>query len=208
MSVSILGSCVTRDTAEYWPPGWNLLSYHARHPLGSFPYPSELTDADVHAQPKGWRRVQHVNDITSATVDVLVQQEPDLILWDLADERLGVHQRPDGGWAAGEGVPYWTEQYKSMWADGVALFMEAADGIPVVLNAAEWDRSSRKSTTFHQWQAWAVQVASSYGVAVAVTDGTRSGPEHRWGDAPFHMRPFDYRRMVVNMQAALEREQG
>lgn len=200
MRVAILGSCVSRDAVDHWPDEWELCSYHARHPLASLPAPSKITDSDVAAQPKGWRRLQHIDDIASLTVRHMLESGPDLIVWDLADERMGIHVRRDGGRAAGEGVKYHSYAYKQLWSEGLGHMLRAVRGVPVVLNAMEWDESFAKAVTFNKWQRWAARRAEWFGVPVAWTRDTKADAGNRWGSAPFHFRDGDYARSVESVR--------
>lgn len=199
MKVAILGSCVTRDTVQYWPESWSLAGYYARHPLGSLPHPSKVTGADIPVQPKGWRRLQHLRDIESSTVTHMLDQKPDLIVWDLADERLGVHQRRDGGFAAGEGVKYASDEYWRMWIDGARWFLTMAQPIPVILNAVDWDDTYPQAQTFNLWQRRVMATLYDAPIRTVHTTGTRADGSSGWGDAPFHLTQHDRSRAATEI---------
>lgn len=202
MRVAIYGSCITRDAVEHWPEHWELVDYRARHPLGSLPAPSVLTREDLAAAPAGWRRLQHTGDIASTSLTDMMTTAPDLIIWDLVSERHGVHIRPDGGRALGGDIAYQSSEYAHMWIEGLAEFDRLRAGVPVVLNAIDWDLADPRSHTFATWQNWAANQAREFGIAVARTLSTRADAAQKWGPAPFHLRQQDYVRSVQ----AIERE--
>lgn len=196
MRVAIYGSCITRDAVDLWPADWELVHYASRHPLGSLLAPSRATEEDALAAPAGWRRLQHLNDIDSTALPKMMDSVPELIIWDLVNERHGVHVRPDGGRALGEGIKFTAHAYKAMWLEGLAAFDTMRGEVPVILNAIDWDLSDPRSHTFAAWQNWAVQRAASMGIPAVRTQGTRHDPAHKWGHGPFHLRQQDYSRSV------------
>lgn len=91
--VFIYGSCVARDTAEYLPENYRVMGYTARHSLlswgtdASYKLPAAL-ELSNKFQDRMLRADWAGNSLDSliATVD-----QCDLILWDIFDERHGVH---------------------------------------------------------------------------------------------------------------------
>lgn len=135
----------------------------------------------------------------------MLTHDPDIILWDLADERLGAHRRFDGGWAAGEGVKYHSLEYQGLWTAGLDALLELTAGVPIVLNAVEWDMRWPTAHTFARWQQWACFQARLRSIPTVRTRGTTANENHQWGPAPFHLIADDYRRMALNLTVEAER---
>lgn len=97
--IFVYGSCVSRDTLEFLDPEkFQLVDYLARHSLlsagtdASYKLPADLkvpSDFQARMIHTDWRG-ERLNDLAalSPTLDVL--------LWDLIDERHGVHWFPTG----------------------------------------------------------------------------------------------------------------
>lgn len=156
----VLGSCVSRDAFEAFDPARFVLhSYHARHSLISAftPLPADVV-ADARL-PSAFQRRMLTEDVTAAVLGRLRSpgRRPDLVLWDLVDERLGVLELPDGGFltvsnellAAGidlpagtAHVPFGSDRHFALWSRAVAAFGDllAAEDLSrrTVLLLAPW----------------------------------------------------------------------
>ena len=99
--LAVYGSCVARDTVEHLVPGTvRLLGYVARQSLVSAMSPPLDTDpGHLDALPSAFQRRVLGEDARSALLRTLARDAASLevLLWDLADERLGVYLLPDGG---------------------------------------------------------------------------------------------------------------
>lgn len=97
--VFVYGSCVSRDTLEFLPPqSFQLLGYLARHSLlshgtdASEKLPADLavsSDFQARMIRKDWEG-DKLDDLINLAEDI------DLLIWDLIDERHGVHWFPTG----------------------------------------------------------------------------------------------------------------
>ncbi|MFV0407353.1 MAG: DUF6270 domain-containing protein [Propioniciclava sp.] len=94
----IMGSCVARDTFEYLAKGrFSLTLYRARQSLiSSFTPPVTVVKPAAMKSPFQRRLAQADYDSSLPTDLERTADTLDLILWDLADERLGVYCFPDG----------------------------------------------------------------------------------------------------------------
>lgn len=96
--VFVYGSCVARDTFEYLDRDrFSLLEYVARQSLiSAFSRPSGGPRLENEISPFQQRMLR--SDFSSNLPALLtgLDQTPDLILWDLTDERLGVYRADDG----------------------------------------------------------------------------------------------------------------
>lgn len=97
--IFVYGSCVSRDTLEFLPPqSFQLVGYLARHSLlshgtdASEKLPADLvvsSDFQARMIRKDWEG-DKLDDLINMAEDI------DLLIWDLIDERHGVHWFPSG----------------------------------------------------------------------------------------------------------------
>lgn len=124
-SVFVYGSCVARDTIELAAPdGIDLRGYVARQSLISVgdDASAQLPDA-LEIESKFQERMIRA-DFAGNLLARLEQMadEIDVLLWDIADERHGVHRFPDGSVV--------TRSIDTIRAESVARLLEAAEHIP------------------------------------------------------------------------------
>ncbi|MDT0165806.1 DUF6270 domain-containing protein [Actinotalea sp. AC32] len=139
LSVLIYGSCVSRDSFELFDPErYELMGYHARHSLiSAFSRAPEDVVERVRLDSPFQRRMVR-QDARSGLVRALYRRtRPDVVLWDLVDERLGVIELPDGGHltlsneliasgvALPEGhrhIPFGTDEHFDLWSTALGAF--------------------------------------------------------------------------------------
>ena len=142
VSVLVFGSCVARDTIEFADPdSVELRGYVARQSLIS-----SRVDASTH--------LPETLDISSKFQERMIRAdfsgsllrrleelagEIDVLLWDLADERHGVHRFPDGTIVTRsidtiraetvsavlettEHIPFGTDEHFALWRESVDVF--------------------------------------------------------------------------------------
>jgi hypothetical protein len=158
--VLVYGSCVSRDSFEAFDPTRFVLhSYHARHSLISAFSPLAPDVVDAARLPSPFQRRMLTEDVTAAVVGRLTSPDrpPDLVLWDLVDERLGVLELPDGGFltvsnellASGADlpdgtrhVPFGSDRHFHLWTAALSRFSDllTAAGLSsrTVLLLAPW----------------------------------------------------------------------
>lgn len=91
--VFIYGSCVARDTAEYLPENYRVTGYTARHSLLSWDTDASYKLPDTLELSNRFQDRMLRADWAGDSLDSLIEntEECDLILWDIFDERHGVH---------------------------------------------------------------------------------------------------------------------
>jgi hypothetical protein len=140
--VLVYGSCVSRDSFEAFDAARFVLhGYHARHSLISAFSPLPADVVATTALPSAFQRRMVTDDVTAALVGRLTSaaRPPDLILWDLVDERLGVVELPGGGALTvsnellaarvelPEGsvhVPFGSDRHFELWTGALARFAD------------------------------------------------------------------------------------
>lgn len=96
----LYGSCVSRDTIDsFVPDAIDLVGYVARQGLASAFGPAAPTPPEVDRLSSAFQRRMLTGDAASDLVARLdqVSGRTDLVVWDLTDERLGVHELAAGG---------------------------------------------------------------------------------------------------------------
>ncbi|WP_157598474.1 DUF6270 domain-containing protein [Phycicoccus sp. Root101] len=138
--VLIAGSCVSRDTFAFLDPmEFALSEYVARQSLVSaFAGPSEPV-IDSAVLPSRFQQRVLLADAAASLPEVVTQaaDSVDLVLWDLVDERLGVHRHVDGGLTTdsveirsilGETVPDGVQRLPFGSPEHLSLFRESLEG--------------------------------------------------------------------------------
>ena len=136
------GSCVARDTIEFAMPGSvELIGYVARHSLISTGSDASGHLPDRLTVPSKFQERMIRADFSGALFPQLqsIVDDIDVLLWDLADERHGVHRFADGTvvtrsidtirvpelekpFAEAEHIPFNTADHFAMWSEHVARF--------------------------------------------------------------------------------------
>ena len=139
--VFIYGSCVSRDTFEYLPgEQFTLVKYVARQSLISAFSRADVT-IDLSGLESNFQRRMVEDDVAGSLPRLLAETagDTDILLWDLADERLGVYRTPDGTYltrsveairaglaehAAGAWVhvPFGTDEHFDLWCAALEQF--------------------------------------------------------------------------------------
>ncbi|NYI66461.1 DUF6270 domain-containing protein [Spelaeicoccus albus] len=97
MNISIVGSCVTRDSAEFRRSEFGEIDYFARTSWisqGSVAWPGPVDTFNVN--PPLYGRFMRL-DAYKTLSDAFRRSKPDILYLDLVDERLAVH-RVGNGW--------------------------------------------------------------------------------------------------------------
>ncbi|MFL4474853.1 DUF6270 domain-containing protein [Paeniglutamicibacter sp. MACA_103] len=96
--VFIYGSCVTRDSEPWFNDfGFELAGYVARQSLISAFRPANLGEFDLSSIRSNFQRTMTQGDIEGNLRFAISRAEPEMIFWDLCDERLGVRPVTSGG---------------------------------------------------------------------------------------------------------------
>lgn len=93
--IAVWGSCVSRDMWPYADEKLNLAGYVARQSAVSANHPIELPHGETGLESP-FQDKQVRGDAAADVVDRLKEADPDLILIDLVDERLGLIEVDDG----------------------------------------------------------------------------------------------------------------
>lgn len=159
--ITIVGSCVSRDTLETMPRAeWPIDGYFARTSLlsaGTDAGPNLPDELSVSSKFQ-LRNVR--NDIEGRLVEALKQKtNSDVLLWDLVDERHGVYEFPDGSVltrsidvlnipelvTAVEGarhVAFGSDEHFYRWCGAASMFADALAALGLkartLVLAAEW----------------------------------------------------------------------
>ncbi|KGM13821.1 DUF6270 domain-containing protein [Cellulomonas bogoriensis] len=150
--VAVYGSCVSRDAVEYLDADRHqLVTYVARQSVISA-FSDPVDDLDVSHVESPFQRRMLNGDAEGNLMERLSGAEPDVVLWDLTDERLGVLRSPHGEYLTrsveliGSGIDtdlqdtwelieFGTDEHFALWARAVARFaaaLRAADLIDKV----------------------------------------------------------------------------
>lgn len=156
--VFIYGSCVSRD-AEPWfkDYGFELAGYSARQSLISAFRKADISEYELSGISSSFQRRMTRGDIQGNLRFAIRKAEPDVILWDLCDERLGVRKASTGGMITqsrdhvAEGVHpgpfgrlhrFGENQHFNLWERGLQEFQASLDRLGLkdrlYLNATPW----------------------------------------------------------------------
>lgn len=146
--VGILGSCVSRDTLETMPrSAYPITTYVSRQSLltagsdASQNLPQDFTTSSKFQLRNVMR------DVQGRQLSSLVEAgEPDVILWDLVDERHGVYEFPDGSILTrsvdvlgipelqpalerARHIPFGGDEHFLRWSGAASSFVDAVDAL-------------------------------------------------------------------------------
>lgn len=153
----IWGSCVSRDTLEFFAPGTvNLRRYIARQSLLSANKPVQNPETLTLDFPSRFQRAMYRDDLVGNAIDRIAakakQSDNPLLVMDLLDERGGILEAPDGGILTSEpdavrhGVLEATgPDWKRHLFSSLSYFVKLAEALPVIqkqlTDAGIWDRT-------------------------------------------------------------------
>ncbi|WP_392508034.1 DUF6270 domain-containing protein [Naumannella halotolerans] len=137
--VFIMGSCVSRDSFEFLGPEFSLTEYVARQSLISIGRPVATDTIPADELDSAFQRRMLSGDLAgNALAQIDKAGEIDLLLWDLTDERLGVHPGGDGWFTRTiEGVgadfypedlphhPFGSDEHFALWAEAAEHWIDA-----------------------------------------------------------------------------------
>lgn len=142
LQVLIYGSCVSRDSFEYFDAEkFELQAYHARHSLiSAFSRASAESVADAQVTSRFQRRMLEEDAQALLTRRLYAgAPRPDVFLWDLVDERMGVVELPTGGHLTVSNelinsgvepppgtrhIPFGTDEHFALWSDSLRRFYD------------------------------------------------------------------------------------
>ncbi len=138
----IFGSCVTRDTFEYLRPhNFSLVRYVARQSLITAANPPSTHPVPLERLSSRFQRRITQGALEGNLYSQLDESVIDLVLWDLADERTGVFQMPDGSYitrsveldaaglttyierAGGQHIPFGSDEHVVLWCSALRAFV-------------------------------------------------------------------------------------
>lgn len=228
--VFIYGSCVTRD-AEPWFDEYDLemVGYVARQSLISAFRPAQVEEYNLSRIESPFQRRMTKGDIEGSLRFQIQKADPDLIVWDLCDERLGVKKAKTGGVVThirdhvaegihpgpfGPVIQFGTDTHHDLWRKGLEQLIASVEryGLSgkIVLNATPWavvnDAGEDLGDVPRQFNDSAeryISEAASAGVSVAriPEDAAVARTDHQWGPAPFHYADSTYREQLDRITA-------
>nr|WP_277355716.1 DUF6270 domain-containing protein [Cellulomonas hominis] len=94
---AIIGSCVSRDMFNFLDQSaFSFTAYVPRHSVITARNPPRDYRVDLGALTSAFQRRVTDQALHGSTVETIRRATPDLVLWDLTDERTGVYLTPDG----------------------------------------------------------------------------------------------------------------
>lgn len=228
--VFIYGSCVTRD-AEPWfrEYGFEMVRYIARQSLISAFHKAKVAEYDLSPVDSPFQRRMIKGDISSNLRSEIKKTDPDLIVWDICDERGGVKKAPTGGFISsitnhtkrgihpgpfGKNLPFGDDRHFIMWERALSQFLTTLNALgldhKIVLNATPWalrDETGKDlgdvPRTFNENAERYIAAAEAVGVLVARVpqEHAVARSDHKWGPAPFHFVDGTYRAQLEAITA-------
>ena len=227
--IFIYGSCVTRDGVDWWPEfGFELDGYVARQSLISSQSHIDVQSVNFKFEsiPSSFARRMAKGDVAGNLVSQIGNLSPDVIVWDLCDERSGVIQLPSNGFItgnvvyksrpiAGRQISMGTDEHFELWKTALDQFLRSVTGIRVIVNATPWAVVTDKGTPVNGDASRAesynlliepyLAEIEKRGLEIIRVDQSKAiaRSDHKWGEAPFHYVDGTYREMLVQLKALL-----
>lgn len=158
MRVFIYGSCVTRDAEPWFKDfGLEMVGYVARQSLVSAFRKAEVSEYRLSNIPSSFQRRMAKGDIEGNLRFEVHHSMPDVIFWDICDERLGVRKPRTGGMVThardyvaegihagpfGPVIRFGDDEHYALWERGLGELLAALDRYGLAgklyLNATPW----------------------------------------------------------------------
>ncbi len=210
--IFIYGSCVTRDGVEWWPEyGFELDGYVARQSLISSQSEASFKDFDFDFAGIGsdFQRRMAKGDLGGNLVDQIRAHSASVIIWDLCDERNGVHRFASGRFktrnvlyknakAQGAIIGFGRDEHFALWRDALDAFLPQLEHVRIIVNATPWaiqnDRGrpvnsdDAKAVAFNKSAERYLDELESRGLEIirVPQEEAIALSSHKWGEAPFH----------------------
>jgi hypothetical protein len=227
--IFIYGSCVTRDGVEWWPDyGFELDGYVARQSLISSQ--SVATEADAKfafsAIDSSFQQRMALGDLSGDLVTQIENHKAEVIVWDLCDERNGVHRFTSGSFLTrnilykdakmkGEIIGFGRDDHFELWTKALDVFLERAGGRRIVVNATPWAVSNdqgqpvncdaSKAIAFNTSAERYFAELAARGLEIIRVDQNEALAlsTHKWGEAPFHYVEGTYHAFLKQLKALI-----
>jgi hypothetical protein len=228
--VYIYGSCVTRDSVDWFADyDFELVGYTARCTLPSAMSRLSLEEIsfDYDSVKSKFEREMLISDITGALISSIQSRQPDVVVWDLCDERNGVIEIAPNKFLSGNSAyddltrppgsrySWGTPENQQVWVAAFERFMNELGGQRLVVNATPWAKinsfgeevsgGARKARNFNSNSVFYLDHIRAHGVPVIELDQTEvvAKVDHKWGEAPFHYTDETYARFLSKLRAHL-----
>lgn len=156
--VFIYGSCVTRDSEPWFRDfGFEMVGYAARQSLISAFRKAEINEYDLSPIESSFQQRMTKGDIASSLRFDIQKAQPDIVIWDICDERLGVKKAKSGGMITdardhvaegihpgpfGPTLSFGEDEHFELWKMALGEFLKVLDRYGLTgrlyLNATPW----------------------------------------------------------------------
>lgn len=228
--VFIYGSCVTRDSVDWFAEyDFELVGYTARCTLASAMSQVALDeiDFDYDSIASKFQRDMIISDVTGALVESVRAKQPEVIVWDLCDERNGVIEPMPGKYISGNiaynaqtrpkgPIRQWgTPEHQDVWVRALDRLVAEFAGRRVVVNATPWAKinseglevagGAKKAEDFNAKAVFYLDKIREAGIHVIELDQSEvvAKVDHKWGEAPFHYTDATYGVFLSKLRAHL-----
>lgn len=156
--VFIYGSCMTRDSEPWFKNfGFEMVGYVARQSLASAFRKADGSEYNLSKIQSSFQRRMTKGDIEGNLRFEIQRSEPDVVFWDICDERLGVKKSHSGGFIThsrdhvAEGIhpgpfgpvlKFGGDDHYALWERGLTEMLTSLDRYGLAnklyLNATPW----------------------------------------------------------------------
>lgn len=156
--IFIYGRCVTRDAEPFFEEfGFELAGYVARQSLISAFRKADVSEFNFNGISSKFQRTMAKGDVQGNLRFEVAKTDPDVILWDLCDERLGVKITKSGGMVTrsrdhvAEGIhpgpfgrtfTFGNDDHFDLWSKALPQFLQSLErnGLKdkLYINATPW----------------------------------------------------------------------
>lgn len=231
-SIYIYGSCVTRDAVDWFADyDFELVGYTARCTLASAMSQVALNEIafDYDSIASKFQREMVISDVTGSLIESIRAKAPQVVVWDLCDERNGVIEPVPGKYISGNiaynaetrpkgSIRQWgTPEHQEVWVAAFERFMNELAGQNLVVNATPWATvntdgnevagGAKKAIDFNAKSAFYLDKIRSFGVPVIelAQNEVVAKIDHKWGEAPFHYTDETYALFLSKLREHLSR---
>ena len=229
--IFIYGSCVTRDGVEWWSDyGFELDGYVARQSLISSQSEASFKDFDFDFAGIGsdFQRRMATGDLGGNLLDQIKEHAATVIVWDLCDERNGVHRFKSGRFktrnilykdakVSGAIIGFGSDEHFELWCKALDSFLDQVQDVRIIINATPWairndqgqpvNSDDTKAAAFNKNAERYFGELASRGLEIirVPQEEAIALSSHKWGEAPFHYVEATYHSFLTQLKQILSK---
>ena len=174
-----------------------------------------------------FQRRMAVGDLQGNLVAQVEMHQPEVIVWDLCDERNGVHRFKSGHFYTrnilykdtkpeGEIIQFGSDEHLRLWVEALDGLLSKLGDRKIIVNATPWaikndkgepvNSDDTKASVFNRNAERYFDAIAERGIPIIRVDQDKAIAlsSHKWGEAPFHYVDGTYHEFLKQLKALLD----